>query len=62
MPMQYKDIEKLLETEKSRCRRLQDQLSQARAEIVALQRESKFIFEILFFTCEVSIQIVQTVV
>lgn len=46
MPMQYKDVEKLLETEKSRCRRLQDQLSQARAEIVALQRESKPVFEI----------------
>lgn len=46
MPMQCKDVEKLLETEKSRCRKLQDQLSQARAEIVALQRESKPIFEI----------------
>ncbi|XP_035230505.1 citron Rho-interacting kinase-like, partial [Stegodyphus dumicola] len=38
-PGQYRDVEKLLETEKSRCRRLQDQLSQARAENMALQRE-----------------------
>ncbi|XP_055940055.1 citron Rho-interacting kinase-like [Argiope bruennichi] len=34
-----RDLEKLLETERSRCRRLQDQLSQARAEKMALQRE-----------------------
>ena len=46
MPMQYKDVEKLLETEKSRCRRLQDQLSQSRAEVVALQRESKSVSEV----------------
>lgn len=54
MPMQYKDVEKLLETEKSRCRRLQDQLSQARAEVVALQRESKPIFKRFLIICEVS--------
>ncbi|GFQ97107.1 hypothetical protein TNCT_612931, partial [Trichonephila clavata] len=34
-----RDVERLLETERSRCRRLQDQLSQARAEKMALQRE-----------------------
>ncbi|XP_054717989.1 citron Rho-interacting kinase-like [Uloborus diversus] len=38
-PIQSRDVEKLLETERSRCRRLQDQLSQARAENMALQRE-----------------------
>ncbi|GIY55189.1 hypothetical protein CEXT_373211 [Caerostris extrusa] len=35
----HRDVEKLLETERSRCRRLQDQLSQARAEKMALQRQ-----------------------
>ncbi|CAL1290237.1 unnamed protein product [Larinioides sclopetarius] len=38
-PAPPRDLEKLLETERSRCRRLQDQLSQARAEKMALQRE-----------------------
>lgn len=39
LPMPFKEVENLLEKEKGRCRRLQDLLSQSRAENMSLQRE-----------------------